>query len=235
MGGSHAQLGLVALVCDRRRCRVGAPRQRADAQRGRRAISATFSSSAHTTTYTLGPGNDTSDARVTWSRPNCRTFAPSASDQRIFVWQHPHPPCDPTTSHDGTALVAEVRGPGFVATCRYRGAETGTGPPCEVAAATAPATTTTIPTSTPPVVSTADTSTAGPTGGSSGDLASGAIHPLVLIAVIVWLTRGRLVQLTGGTRTNLRDRDWITGLPKGDIDVSRRWLPRPATPPATLV
>jgi hypothetical protein len=47
-----------------------------------------------------------------------------------MTWYHPHPPCDPTTSHADATIRLHVSTPSGEIVCTYQGAESGDGPAC---------------------------------------------------------------------------------------------------------
>jgi hypothetical protein len=103
-------------------------------------IRAYFNPSTFSTTYTLQVENPTKEfVNVTWSGPNCGTYAPmglgpDSMDEHVvqtMTWSHPHPPCDPTTQHADVKITALVHTKFGSATCTYQGAESGLGPACK--------------------------------------------------------------------------------------------------------
>jgi hypothetical protein len=63
-----------------------------------------------------------------WSGPDCGTTSGAATP--TFVWNHPHPPCDPTTDHAGVPIRVTVSDGFHTMVCSYQGAAAGTGPAC---------------------------------------------------------------------------------------------------------
>lgn len=102
-------------------------------------IVAEFSQPAQTTRYTVlvaVPAGVT--PTIKWSGPTCGNYASPAAEPATFVWNHPHPPCDPTAGHQDTTVVVEVTAGLRQFRCTYRGAESGAGPACTVEALQAP-------------------------------------------------------------------------------------------------
>ena len=103
------------------------------------AIRATFDPPAQTTNYSVGFENpEGRELDFRWSQPECgyvsdRTMESSSAVGTVeYDWNHPHPPCDPTTGHDHVTITLVVQERDYVVTCQYKGASTGTGEPCEV-------------------------------------------------------------------------------------------------------
>jgi hypothetical protein len=105
------------------------------AQEGPRVspIVAEFSQPQQTTRYTIlaaTPAGVTPS--IKWSGPQCGSYTSPAGEPATFVWNHPHPPCDPTTGHQQTTIVVEVIAGLQQFRCTYQGAESGSGPACTV-------------------------------------------------------------------------------------------------------
>lgn len=112
---------------------VGA--REAHAQEGPRVspVVAEFNQAQQTTRYNVlvaVPSGVT--PQIKWSGPQCGSYASPAGEPATFVWQHPHPPCDPTTGHQQTTVVVEVIAGTQQFRCTYQGAESGAGPACTV-------------------------------------------------------------------------------------------------------
>jgi hypothetical protein len=87
-------------------------------------ISATFAQP--TTTYSIL--NPRPELTFAWSGPDCGTV--SGASGPVFVWNHPHPPCDPTTDHAHVTIRVIVSDGFHTMTCTYQGAAAGIGPAC---------------------------------------------------------------------------------------------------------
>jgi len=98
-------------------------------------IVAEFNQAQQTTRYTVlvaVPAGVT--PQIKWSGPQCGSYASPTGEPATFVWQHPHPPCDPTTGHQQTTVIVEVIAGLQQFRCTYQGAESGAGPACTVTA-----------------------------------------------------------------------------------------------------
>ncbi|MBU6423487.1 MAG: hypothetical protein KGJ98_08510 [Chloroflexota bacterium] len=101
-------------------------------------ISATFVQQTFSTTYvTTVSGVGTCGVTLQWGGPNCGTWSPQAaqpasgsSTRATMVWQHPHPPCDPTTDHSNVTVTLRIAYRAGSLLCSYQGAATGVGPAC---------------------------------------------------------------------------------------------------------
>ena len=95
-------------------------------------IEARYFVGASVTEYTVqiaAPAEVQREIEIDWNRPSCGTATNPAPN--ILQWAHPHPPCD--TGLHATQLVrvvVTVERLGVQITCRYVGAETGTGTEC---------------------------------------------------------------------------------------------------------
>jgi hypothetical protein len=75
---------------------------------------------------------------VTWSGPNCETWAPqgasapsTAENQEVTMdWTHPHPNCSLGTDHLDVTVMLRVESDTVLAQCSFRGAESGRGANC---------------------------------------------------------------------------------------------------------
>jgi hypothetical protein len=92
-------------------------------------IGATFAQAQFTTYYVVPidvpPGTP---VEVQWSGADCGEWG--RNGPLGFAWAHPHPPCDPSTSHADRTIIARVDIGGTRYECRYQGAESGFGPAC---------------------------------------------------------------------------------------------------------
>lgn len=114
-------------------------------------ITAVFNPATFTTTYTLKmTGGFPEGGRVRWTGVNCGSttgddyvIGPGNADGTVFTstfaWTHPHPPCGNDTAHLDATVTATLTEGGttpnttlYRTTCIYRGAESGTGPTCEL-------------------------------------------------------------------------------------------------------
>lgn len=101
-------------------------------------IVATFDQPTFSTTYASAVSNSgRCGVTLQWGGPNCGTWMPQGSQTSsdpaattTMVWQHPHPPCDPTTDHSDVTVTLTVGYLGGTFTCSYQGAASGTGSPC---------------------------------------------------------------------------------------------------------
>lgn len=186
-------------------------------------IAAVFDGPEQTTTYRVNVGPNVEVTAIDWSGPNCGAFEQSTTDPEVFVWHHPHPPCDSSRSHDNTTIVAAVRIGSMLARCSYQGAETGSGSTC-------------------PVTTQAGTAGGGgtTTGGAEDDGGSGlpSIFVLVLILLVGLLLTLLGVRLFMGGRTQPRpgSPEWPLGTDEDEEDDEEEEEdeedPRDAPPPA---
>ncbi len=101
-------------------------------------IVAVFNQPTFSTTYqTVVSGGGQCAPTLQWGGPNCGNWTPqqpqtAAGTQTtaIMVWQHPHPPCDPTTDHADVTVTMTVSYSGGALKCSYQGAASGTGSAC---------------------------------------------------------------------------------------------------------
>ncbi len=87
-------------------------------------ISASFSQP--TTTYAVM--NSKPGLTFAWSGPDCGTVIGASAP--VFIWMHPHPPCDPTTDHAHVTIRVTVSDGVHTMVCTYQGAASGVGPQC---------------------------------------------------------------------------------------------------------
>ncbi len=124
-------------------------------------IRAVFNQQAFTTTYTLPVDAPSPIPGIDWRGADCGAF--QVDSPTTWRWNHPHPPCDPSTDHGNRTIIATIQIGGALIECRYQGASSGTGPPC-----TAPGGTTVSPAgggAAPAASSTASATATRPTGG----------------------------------------------------------------------
>ena len=102
-------------------------------------INGVFTQATFSTAYSLTVTNPLSEAiSIAWSGPDCATFTPDtptapSTEQNItstMVWEHPHPPCDPSTDHATTTIRATIVGLSGAVRCTYEGSASRTGPAC---------------------------------------------------------------------------------------------------------
>ncbi len=100
-------------------------------------IVAVFTQATFSTSYTTNISAASGCApTLQWSGPDCGSFTPqgiqtaSGPTRTVIVWQHPHPPCDPTTDHANVTVVLTVSDAAGTVRCTYQGAASGTGPAC---------------------------------------------------------------------------------------------------------
>lgn len=142
------------------------------------------------TEYTVQVGAPIgADLSVVWSTPSCGTWTTPVPT--LFRWTHEHPPCTDELLHPDVVItvVVTVVSADVEFTCRYRGADSGTGKPCaRRSLGLAPS-----PSPSPTSASPAPTSSAAPTPtDSAGGLpvppvvlvAAGGVAALVLVAAL---------------------------------------------------
>jgi len=97
-------------------------------------IEAEFLADLQSTTYTVSATDpEIEPLTYEWSVPSCGTISfPDSPDRSTMVWNHPHPPCDPTTEHADEVITLTIADECWSVTCRYQGADTGRGNACEV-------------------------------------------------------------------------------------------------------
>ncbi|MDE3113809.1 MAG: hypothetical protein KGK34_12785 [Chloroflexota bacterium] len=101
-------------------------------------ITATFVQQTFSTTYvTTVAGVGSCGLTLQWGGPNCGSWSPQepqaaggAAAKATMVWQHPHPPCDPTTDHADVTVTLTITYPAGALRCTYQGAASGVGPAC---------------------------------------------------------------------------------------------------------
>ena len=166
-------------------------------------IEARFNQPGQSTEYevlvTAPPGSKFTFA---WSGPNCGTYRQPDPTGRpnLYLWNHPHPPCDPTTGHQSVTIVVEISDGKTNFRCSYQGAETGVGPACttsQVTSAPGAPVTTSPPVKTTPVTESTPTAPGSTTNGGNGGL-------------LVGLGLGALVLMGGGYFAYTRSRAGVT-------------------------
>ncbi|MFM7717983.1 MAG: hypothetical protein ACKO8G_00595, partial [Actinomycetota bacterium] len=154
-------------------------------------IDARYFVEASVTEYTIqitAPAEVQQTLEIDWNSPGCGTASNPAPN--ILQWSHPHPPCD-TGLHDTQLIrvVVTVEDLGVQITCRYLGAETGTGGDCIeralVGSPTATPSVTDEPTATEsPTGAATDGVVPGPEAGSGLPIALFALGTLGVLAVV---------------------------------------------------
>jgi hypothetical protein len=89
-------------------------------------IAAVFVPASQTTTYIVL--NTGAGLAYAWSGPDCGSSTGATTNG--FAWNHPHPPCDPSTQHANITVQVLITDGNNRVRCIYTGAATGNGPPC---------------------------------------------------------------------------------------------------------
>ena len=102
---------------------------------------AVFSQGTFSTRYSVVIDNpDGQPLTLKWAGPNCGAWdnqAEHVSPQGgtnltdAMIWQHPHPPCAPTTDHTDVTVTFSIGYQGGTLICIYNGSESGSGPECK--------------------------------------------------------------------------------------------------------
>jgi hypothetical protein len=93
-------------------------------------VSAFFNQQAQATTYTVQ--NTQAGLTYSWSLSEA-CGGTAGGDTNAFTWNHPHPPCDATSTHANAIIQVVVTDPATNnrVSCTHQGAQSGSGPPCQ--------------------------------------------------------------------------------------------------------
>lgn len=158
-------------------------------------ITAYLDLGASSTEYTVQVAAPSgADVRVVWSKPSCGVW--STPVPTLFRWTHEHPPCTDPLLHPDTVIsvTVTIASADVEFICRYRGADAGTGKPCErrsLGLTPSPTATTAAPTpSVSPSAAVTPTGAAGPAVGTL--IAVGGVLAGILIVGGLGLTISRV-------------------------------------------